>query len=497
MKKPLYDPKTGIHRAKGWEIALYAMNNMSTNLFGFSFLYVTYYLTGFIGISVALAGTLTTLLRIWDGITDPLIGFVLDRTNGRFGKNRPFILIGQIIMFAGTTPIFLLLPRLPQGVRLPLYIIFYMIYIIGYTCQCVVTKSAQSCLTNDPSQRPLFAAFDSIYGIFYFTGLTMFVTSTLVPKHNVLDAAGNIVTSAFTTTGFFVDMWLICSTASFLSSICAIIGLWRKDRPEFFGTGKPQKLRLGDYVDTIKNNRAIQMLIVAACSDKLTVSMQTSGVIMVMLFGIVIGDYNKYTAFTGITGLSTAVSMVLILIVARRMGQKQALLTGTWLGIGSSVVIFLMFWLGDPHKVSFAPINLYTVAFIVLFLLMRAGGGLSSSLVIPMTADCADYEVYRSGKYVPGLMGTLFSFVDKVISSFATTIIGLLLTMIGFVSEQPTQATPYSTGIFWVTMFCFIGAPIIGWILNVIAMKFYPLNKEKMAEIQGRIAEIKAEAERT
>lgn len=322
----------------------------------------------------------------------------------------------------------------------------------------------------------------------------MFVTSTLVPKHNVLDAAGNLVTSAFSTTGFFVDMWLICSITSFIASICAIIGLWRKDRQEFFGTGDPKPLKLGDYIDTIKNNRAIQMLIVSACSDKLTITMQTSAVIMVMLFGIVIGDYDKYTAFTGITGLlTTAVSMVLILIIARKMGQKQALLTGTWLGIGSSVAIFLMFWLGDPHNVNFAPINLYTIVFIVLFLLMRAGGGLSSSLVIPMTADCADYEVYRSGKYVPGLMGTLFSFVDKVISSFATTVIGLLLAMIGFVSEQPTQATPYSAAIFWVTMFCFIGAPIIGWVLNVIAMKYYPLNKEKMAEIQERIAEIKAE----
>jgi Na+/melibiose symporter-like transporter len=65
--------------------------------------------------------------------------------------------------------------------------------------------------------------------------------------------------------------------------------------------------------------------------------------------------------------------------------------------------------------------------------------------------------------------------------------------MIGFRTEQPTYTTPYSEGIFWVTMFCLLGAPIIGWILNLIAMKFYPLTKEKMASIQERIAEIKAE----
>ena len=119
---------------------------------------------------------------------------------------------------------------------------------------------------------------------------------------------------------------------------------------------------------------------------------------------------------------------------------------------------------------------------------------IASSIVIPMTADCADYEVYRSGRYVPGLMGTLFSFVDKIISSLAATFVALMFVAIGFTKELPVESTPYSDGIFWVTMACFIGAPLIGWIINLIAMKFYPLTKEKMEEIQEEIAAIKAKA---
>lgn len=147
---------------------------------------------------------------------------------------------------------------------------------------------------------------------------------------------------------------------------------------------------------------------------------------------------------------------------------------------------------GDPTQVNFGHLNLYTVLFVLLYIIMTGFGGLSGSIVIPMTADCADYEVYRSGRYVPGLMGTLFSFIDKITSSLATAIIGLLLAMIGFKDVQPTFTTPYSEPIFWVTMFCFLGAPIIGWILNVVAMKFYPLTKEMMESIQEQIAEIKA-----
>lgn len=140
IKQPLYDEKTGIHRAKTWEIALYALNNLSTNLYAMSFMYVTYFLTGVIGVGVALAGTLYTLLRVWDGITDPFIGFIIDKTDGKFGKNRPFIVIGQICMLIGTALIFLVCPNLPQVAKLPFYIVCYMFYIVGYTFQCVVTK---------------------------------------------------------------------------------------------------------------------------------------------------------------------------------------------------------------------------------------------------------------------------------------------------------------------------------------------------------------------
>lgn len=497
MKKPLYDSQTGIHRAKTWEIAFYALNNTSTNMYQMAFMYVSYFLVGIVGVGVALAGMLMTMLRIWDGVTDPFIGYVVDKTDGKLGKNRPFIILGQLFMIIGTALIFLICPRLPQAGRLPFYIVCYMFYIIGYTFQCVVTKSAQTCLTNDPEQRPVFSVFDSIYNTLLFTVIPILVTSVMVPKYNVVDAAGTVTTSAFENPSFFVALWILCAGISVVFAVMAIAGLWRKDRREFFGTGKPQFIRLRDYWEVLKKNRAIQMLCVAACSDKLTMSMQSNSTVMIMLFGIVIGNYGAYASFSGYTGIfGTIVPIILIMFVARKLGQKQALLVGTYGGIAGAVALFLLFFFGTPTNVDFTSMNLYTVAFVILYIAMRGMGSLSSSIVIPMTADCADYEVYRSGRYVPGLMGTLFSFIDKLVSSLATTVIALLISAIGFKTTQPTPETPYSTGIFWVTMFCFLGAPIIGWLLNLVAMKFYPLTKEKMATIQERIAEIKAEAER-
>ena len=97
----------------------------------------------------------------------------------------------------------------------------------------------------------------------------------------------------------------------------------------------------------------------------------------------------------------------------------------------------------------------------------------------------------------PGLMGTLFSFVDKLISSLAATIVAAIYALIGYTSTLPTQEDPYTTGVLVCTIVCFLGMPAIGWILNVVAMKFYPLTKEKMAEIQEEVARIKAKAQKS
>jgi Na+/melibiose symporter-like transporter len=82
-----------------------------------------------------------------------------------------------------------------------------------------------------------------------------------------------------------------------------------------------------------------------------------------------------------------------------------------------------------------------------------------------MTADCADYETYRSGKYVPGLMGTLFSFIDKMVSSLAPLIASLLLAAIGFKEVMPDVDTPFSPQLKSVGIFLMYGLLI--WVLGL------------------------------
>lgn len=488
-KKPLDDPKIGIHRAKTWEIGFFALNNLSTNLYLMTFSMITYFLNGFLGVGVVLAGSITTVLRMWDGVTDPFIGMILDKTNGKFGKNRPFILLGNIILFVFSGLIFMVLPNLPMPLRFPGYVVLYMIYIIGYTFQCCVTKSAQTCLTNDPEQRPVYSMFNMVYAVLMSMIYPLWLTDVLLPKYG-MGAYGDI--------SFFQEIWFVLACLSAVFAVLAIVGLWRKDNPKYFGTGVIQKIGFKDYWDVLKNNRALQMMIVATSTDKLALTVVGNPSVGIIIYAIATGNVLNTSRISAITTIPRIIfSLLLIQFIARKMGQKKAMVVGTWGGIIGCMGILALYLFGDPTTMDLTfsnGISFFSVAFLVFYMIWQSCSGVTGDIGITMTADCADYEVYRTGKYVPGLMGTLFSFVDKMISSLAGTLVVLLLAAIGFKETLPNLETPNSPELMAVGLFCFVGAPVIGYLCNIVAMKFYPLTKEKMAEIQAAIADIKAQA---
>lgn len=484
-----YDVGNGIHRVPLWRIGGYALNNTATNLYLSMMTYVAYYLTGFVGMGVVLAGSFSMIMRVWDGVTDPFIGYLVDKTNTKFGKNRPFMLIGNVILFVTSYILFHVTHLLPDAARIPFFFAISALYYIGYTFQCVVTKSAQTCVTNDPKQRPLFSIFDAIYNMFMFMAVQMWVSGPLTVKYGTLYS-----------TDLFHEMWIVLASISAVFTIIAMISIAPKDNIKYFGTGKVVKIGFKDYWDVLSHNRAIQMLVLSASTDKLGTQARTSTV-QVILFGIVVGNFALSGGFSMYTTIGNLVFVFLGLgVIATRLGQRKAMLVGSWGGLICNVLMVFLWIFGDPRSLNlpgyegFHGFSFFTIALLLLTIVGTGFGQVSGSIVIPMTADCADYETYRSGRYVPGLMGTLFSFVDKVVSSFAPMIASIALAVIGFSDKMPDVNTPYSDSLLYVGVFLSYGVIIVGLIVNVIAMKFYPLTKEKMEEIQDKIAQIKAQA---
>ena len=239
----------------------------------------------------------------------------------------------------------------------------------------------------------------------------------------------------------------------------------------------------------LKGNRPLQMLIVAASTDKLGAQIATNSIVMVMLFGIVIGDYALFGVLSGLMLVPNVLIALFGTRYASKMGTRKAYILSTWLAIAAYGGIFLLLVFGDPSSIRMGNWSFVSISFIILYIVGYGLRVLSGGLVIPMIPDVTDYETYKTGRYAPGVMGTIFSFVDKIVSSFAQTLIGLTLAVIGFTEVFPDVGTPYTSQIKWLTLFLFVGTMMIAWIASLVAMKYYELDRTRMIEIQNELAD--------
>lgn len=122
------------NRAKVWQLVMFAMNNASTNIYLFTFMFVTYFSTGVLGLAAIFVSQIMGYIRIFDGFIDPAIGIMIDKTDTKFGKYRPILIIGNVI--TALSLIFLLALRgVDENIRFPLFILVLIIHKIGYSMQ--------------------------------------------------------------------------------------------------------------------------------------------------------------------------------------------------------------------------------------------------------------------------------------------------------------------------------------------------------------------------
>ncbi len=453
------------NQSKPYKIAMFVLNNSATNLPLFLFGYYMYYTQNILGLSGVIVGMIATSMRIFDGITDPIIGFFLDKTDGKFGKFRPFMLIGNLIIISCMLAIFNTPHGLTENGRYIWTTGFYILYIIGYTFQTACTKGGQVILTNDPKQRPLFSIFDTIYNTFIFTGGIYILMNIFAPRFE----------NGLVNSNLWTSFSITIAISSFICTILAILGIWEKDRTEYFNLNTGEKLKFKDYFEIIKNNRAIQMLIVAASTDKLAGT--AMNIAAVYLFSNVLLDSKLQGNFSAITGIPIVIIGIIGLNFARKFGLKKMFVITTWLGMISTIIMYIL-----------GLMNGNITLFLVFMFLQKGFAAVSTPIVIPMIADVTDYEKYRTGRFVPGMMGTLFSFIDKLISSLATTVVGFCLAYAGVSKSIILPNIFVSEKFNHVILFAYCALPIFGYLASLIAMKYYELTKERMEEIQKELA---------
>mgnify|MGYP001128557888 CR=1 FL=1 len=468
-------------RAKLWQIIMVASNGLVGMGFYCLIGLASYSASIGFGIATVAVGGILTFTRIFDAITDPMLAFIYDKVNTRFGKVRILLAAGWVVMVLGVLLMFNWAAGKGHGIIA--FILIYMLYIIGYTLYNMTGQTLFPLMTNDPKQRPMVGVWSTIFNYIVPIALNMVYYVTLMPKYGGYNQ------------GFLAAACWITVGVSAVGLILACIGISEYDKPEnFVGTmTKKEKLKLKDMLEVLKNNRPLQCYIASAASDKIAQQVASQSIINTMLGGIIIGDMSISTTLSTISIIPSILFAVVGAKYAGKHGNKKTIVTWTYLSIFVSCAMILFFVIlhmgGNTRNIStvFPLMAIYVVLTLALNgakMCVTTGGS-------AFMADVIDYELDRGGRYIPAVVSGVYSVIDKLVSSVSALIATGAVALIGYTETMPQPTDELTGGVFWMTMVLFFGMPLLGWGVTLVAMRFCSLEKEEMVEVQRRIAEKK------
>ena len=368
------------------------------------------FFTHVFGLSFADAAALMLVARMFDVVTDPLMGSIADRTRSRWGTYRPWLIFGSIpfgIIFA----LLLFTPDLgPVGKRIWAYS-FYLLMMACYTMVNVPYGSLLDVMTTDDNEKNEFSAFRMVgaYAMGFVTLLSFpylqrWIGGTEQHQYAVLGAAFGLLAALMT---------LAC-------------GLLTRERHQ---PVRAEHFSFRQYADLFRNKPWIYMTLVAICTNFFNgFRYAAAGYMITYCLGgdVTIGRFIiNYTVFMAFSEVTCMIFGALSPAFTRRIGSKR--MAFVWAAGICCVFSFLYFFI--PMDAA------YIWLMIAVSVLTSVGAGLYSPLLWSMYADVADYATEKNGTSSTGLIFSSGTMAQKLGGAISGSLIAMLLGVAGLVSH--------------------------------------------------------------
>jgi GPH family glycoside/pentoside/hexuronide:cation symporter len=445
----------------------YSVGDTASNLyFQIFMLFITYFYTDVFGISARAAATMFLIGRIWDAVNDPIMGYIADRTNTKWGKFRPYLLwivipLGVLGVLTFTTPGF------DSTGKLIYAYITYILLTMAYTAINVPYAALMAVITPSSEERTVVSTyrFVAVFAAQFIVQYAVLRLVSIFGRGN--DAAGwPWAVACLSLLAITLYIITFVTTKERVKPIQEERTPFIQDLKDLFVTNKPwvfigiatvfqltfivmrssnimyyfkyfvqdqQMSFLGnDYSFTFEGLASTFML----SGTALTIT----GAILTMKFSNLFDKAKTYAGFLGLAGISTGVYYFL-----------------------SPENIFLIFGLNLVFSFSVGPVSVLQWA---------------------IYTDTADYSEWKTGRRATGLLMAASLFALKLGLAIGGALLAWLLAEYGF---QPNvqQTVESIKGIILIMSFY----PAVFALFGVIIMWFYPLSNDMMKKIEGELAE--------
>ncbi len=436
----------------GWAIgelgvAIYVGGTMSFFLF---------YLTEAHHISPAWAGVALLVPRIWDGITDPLMGAISDRTISRQGRRRPYLFFGALAYGAS----FYLVLSVPdmgsENMTLIALLGAYLVASTAITIFDVPYSSMAAEMTQSYKERTSLAGYKMVaarIGILFAGGLGPILYSS---KDNLLEG--------------FSFMGLVFGAAMTISGLAAFFAT--KNAPRIESAAHPFSVK--DEVAALWRNRPFKILFSAFLFQNIAIGSSATMLVYFLTFAMLI-DASLIGPLLMVAGITSTLVTPIWVGIAKSLGKRETYL----LGLTIAIVMAL--------PALFLPAEYYFLMFAIYFF-TGIGDAVNQLMPTSMIPDTVEADEVKTGERREGTIFGAMAFCRKLGMAFGAFFASWILQAAGFVGGGITPDMQVESGIMGIRI-AYTLLPSLLWVGALLTIRHYSLGEVQFDKIKEEISQ--------
>ena len=418
-------------------------------------LLVLAYLTAYLGVPVGIAGFVTTAVLVFDMITDPLVGYLSDRTKSRFGRRAPWMFLGALVMAAGMVGLFSVPAGMGLNGNLAWVTGFFVLATIGFTMVAIPYGAQSGEITQDPRERSAMTGWRM-----GFASVGILIGGAIIPG---LAGSMGYAMAALAVMPLMVGaIWL---------------SLWSVRKAPRIET--PATVNLAGMFGLVFTNRAFVVLVLLYGVMTLAIAMITAGLPFAALYLIVdSGETLLSGAAQALTTLSllfaafvvgSILSQAVWVLLSHRLGKLGALV------LGLALYVVVLFGL----NALLPSVNVTAIA--GMFILAGMTNGAYQQIPWAMYPDLMDVTRRETGVAIEGAFSAIWLFGQKLANAAAPAVLGLMLAAAGW-QESVSGVVPQTEAALaaLLSAITFIPALILGLAILGLVLIYRPMARRAL-----------------
>jgi len=429
-----------------------------------------YYFTDLLLINAAFIGIMMMVVRVWDAVNDPIMGTIVERTESRWGKFRPWILIGTVLNAVVLVVLFTNPGFATNSALQKIFVtLLYTLWGMTYTLMDIPFWSMIPSLSSSQKERESITILTRL-----FTSIGYFIIAAGYVSISKILGGGEAISNEI--VGLFY-LSIIVAVIFIATEIVTVSNVKEKIMV------KEPKKTVRDMFELLKQNDQLLVVMIVVLIINFTLYITSGVAIYYMTYSI--GDADLFVLFMAAAGVLQVFGSLAYGIVSKKLKRKQIYNVAIFLQLGGFILLFVnAFFLGNSVALLFA------FGAPIFF-----GQGMFMVLQTVMLSDTVEYGELKTGKRSEALAFSVQTFVVKLAMGLSLGVIGVGLTIIKFVQPvedvntgEVIRAVQSTATLNGMSLMMFI-LPIFGLIVGqYIFNKKHILTEEKYEEI---LAELK------